>query len=131
MNTMLTAARTVLSKYVTFEGRASRSELWWLVLCVFIIFAVTQIIDGAVILLILRFEAFQEGGGQPLSSIIALLIILPNIAVGVRRMHDIGRSGWWLLIALIPIIGSLILLFFYIQPCEDGSNQFGPPQPPD
>ena len=124
-----TAVKSVLSKYATCGGRASRSEFWWWVLATFLFFAVVQIIDGAVILPILGFEAFQEDGGQPLSMIFALLLIIPNIAVAVRRLHDTGRSGWWLLLALIPILGTLIILYFYIQPSEDGSNDYGAPHP--
>ncbi|MEP0484811.1 MAG: DUF805 domain-containing protein, partial [Roseobacter sp.] len=65
MNSMIKAARTVLSKYVTFSGRASRSEFWWWILAVFIVLFICQIIDGALILPLLGFEAFQQEGGTP------------------------------------------------------------------
>ncbi|MEP1199719.1 DUF805 domain-containing protein [Tateyamaria sp.] len=129
MNSMKTAARTVLSKYATFSGRASRSEFWWWILAVFIVLIICQLIDGALILPLLGFEAFQAEGGTPLSVIVSLLVILPNIAVAVRRLHDTGRVGWWLLIGLVPVIGALILIYFYVQPSEEETNQFGPPQP--
>lgn len=126
MEQMNQAVRAVLSKYATFEGRASRSEFWWWVLAVFLVLIVTQVIDGALIAPLLGFSAFAPEAGQPLSFLVALGIILPNLAVGVRRLHDTGRSGWWILIGLIPLIGTLILLYFYIQPSEQGDNAYGP-----
>ncbi|MEL6809154.1 MAG: DUF805 domain-containing protein [Pseudomonadota bacterium] len=129
MNSMITATRTVLSKYVTFSGRASRSEFWWWVLALFIVLFICQMVDGLLILPLLGFEAFQPEGGTPLSFIVSLLVILPNIAVAIRRLHDTGRVGWWVLIGLVPIVGALVLIYFYIQPSEENANQFGPPQP--
>lgn len=119
----------VLSKYVTFSGRASRSEFWWWILALCILLFIAAIIDGAIILPMLGFDAFQEEGGQPLSVLVSLAIFLPNITVGVRRLHDTGRIGWWLLIGLIPVVGLLVLIYFYVQPSEDGGNQYGAPQP--
>ncbi len=127
MEKMILAVRTALSKYATFTGRASRPEFWWWVLAVFLILIVTQIIDGAIIAPILGFSAFQPEGGQPLSVLVSLGLILPNIAVGVRRLHDTGRSGWWILIGLIPVIGTLVLIYFYVQPSEEGANDYGSP----
>lgn len=129
MNSLAIATRTVLSKYATFSGRATRSEFWWWALAVLIIFAVTRLVDGAVILPALGFEAFQDEGGQPLSVVVALILIIPNMAVGVRRLHDIGRTGWWLLLGLVPVVGTLVLIYFYIQPSDAEENQFGPARP--
>lgn len=129
MNSLIQASRIVLSKYVTFTGRASRSEFWWWFLALALVMLVTRLIDGAVIAPMLGFLAFQEEAGQPLSMLVALGALLPNIAVGIRRLHDTGRVGWWLLIGLIPIIGGLVLLYFYVQPSEEGENRFGAPEP--
>jgi len=126
MSAPMTAAKTVLSKYATFSGRATRSEFWWWVLCAFIILSLTQVIDGALIAPMLGFEAFEENAGQPLSFLFALGLIFPNIAVGARRLHDIGKSGWWLLIGLIPVLGTLVLIYFYVQPSAPETNEFGP-----
>lgn len=126
MGQMALAVRAVLSKYATFEGRAPRSEFWWWALAVFLMFIVTRLIDGALVAPLLGFSAFAPEAGQPLSLLLALGIILPNIAVGVRRLHDTGRSGWWILIGLIPLIGTLVLLYFYIQPSEGDENSYGP-----
>lgn len=129
MNSLIIATRTVLSKYVTFSGRASRSEFWWWFLALCILLLIARIIDGALIAPMLGFGAFQEESGQPLSVLLALAVLLPNIAVGIRRLHDTGRVGWWLLIGLIPVVGTLVLLYFYVQPSEDSDNQYGAPQP--
>lgn len=126
MEQMSHAVRTVLSKYATFQGRAPRSEFWWWVLAIFLLLLVTRLIDGALVAPSLGFSAFAPEAGQPLSFLVALGVIVPNIAVGVRRLHDTGRSGWWILIGLIPLIGTLILLYFYIQPSEQGDNAYGP-----
>ena len=122
---MQTAVKTVLGKYATFSGRASRSEFWWFTLAVLIFSIIVSIIDGAVVAPMLGFEAFADEAGEPLRVIESLVLLLPSLAVAVRRLHDIDRSGWWYLIIVIPIIGPLVLLYWYIQPGTDGSNQFG------
>ncbi|MBR0557138.1 DUF805 domain-containing protein [Ciceribacter sp. L1K23] len=109
-----TAVRTVLSKYATFNGRASRPEFWWFVLFVFLVNIVTSIIDSVIF------------GTPLLNSIAALGLLLPQLAVGARRLHDTDRSGWWLLIAFIPLIGWIVLIYFNIQPSQQGDNRFGP-----
>ena len=98
------AISTCFSKYVTFTGRASRSEFWWFFLFQIIVLIVTGMISSI------------------LYGIAALAMLLPGIAVGVRRLHDIGKTGWLMLIALIPIVG-LLLLYWFAQP-SDGPNQF-------
>jgi uncharacterized membrane protein YhaH (DUF805 family) len=112
--TMQEAVRSVLSKYATFEGRAARSEFWWWFLAIIIASIVAGLIDG------LLFPNIQL-----LSLLLGLAIIVPNLAVGARRLHDIDRTGWWLLIGLLPIIGTLVLLWFFIQKGTEGTNRFG------
>lgn len=122
---MLHAMQTVFSKYATFSGQAARPEFWWWTLFVFLVLIVTRIIDYAVVMPMLGADALQRQDGQPLSMIVLLALLLPSLAVAVRRLHDTGRSGWWLLIGLIPIVGNLVLLWFYIQP-----GKAGPPSVP-
>lgn len=115
------AIRTCLSKYVDFSGRAARSEYWWWVLFVVLGSFVFGFIDGAI------FGAAPDG--RPISilgGLWSLALLLPSIAVGVRRLHDRDMVGWWLLLAFIPIVGSLILIFFFVQRGTDGTNRFGP-----
>ena len=112
-----TAVRTVLlQKYVNFSGRAMRSEYWWYVLFVVIVAVVLAIIDNLVI------------GASLLGSIWSLATLLPSLGVSVRRLHDLDKSGWWLLLGFIPLIGALVLLYWFCQPGTPGDNRFGPPQ---
>ncbi len=122
---MSAAVKHVLSNYAVFSGRAPRSEYWWWILAIVILFTVLGLIDGALIAPMLGFEPFQPEAGRPLSLVFSLGLLLPNIAVSVRRLHDTDRSGWWMLLALIPVLGSLVLIFFYVQPGTDGANRFG------
>lgn len=119
------AIRTVLSKYATFSGRAARPEYWWWVLFAFLVNVATSLIDGAVIAPALGFAYFAEEAGQPLTFLMVLALLLPNLAVGARRLHDMDRSGWWQLIALVPFIGVLVLIYWMVQRGTDGSNRFG------
>lgn len=123
------AVRRVLSKYATFSGRASRPEFWWWMLAAFVVIALAGVLDRAVMAPLLGFSAADENAGQPLTTILSLVLLLPNISVAVRRLHDGNRTGWWLLIALVPILGALVLVYFYIQPSDTGRNGFGDPDP--
>jgi len=123
--TFTEAVRTVLSKYATFSGRAGRPEFWWWVLATFLLMAVAQLIDGGLIAPLTGAAAFSDEVGQPVSILVSLAIVLPNLAVAFRRLHDTDRSGWWILIGLVPVVGFLVLLWFYIQPGTEGANRFG------
>ena len=126
---ILQAAKRVLSRYARFSGRASRAELWWWVLGWFVLIAFTRFIDASVIAPVLGFATFAPEAGQPLSVLVSLALLLPNLAVGARRLHDIGRTGWWLCIGIVPAVGALILIYFYVQPTQPGENRFGSPDP--
>ncbi len=89
---------------------------------------VTQLIDAFVIAPALGFQPGAENAGQPLSLVLSLALLLPAVAVAVRRLHDIGRTAWWLLIGFVPLVGALVLLWFYTRP-SDGPNAWGAPQP--
>ena len=132
--TMGEAIRSVLGKYATFSGRAARPEFWWWVLALFLASAVVSLIDVFVIAPMLGYdssalppEAADMGPPQPLSALLGLAVILPNLAVAARRLHDTGRTAWWLLLGLVPVIGILVLIWFYIQPSDEGPNDYGPP----
>jgi uncharacterized membrane protein YhaH (DUF805 family) len=116
------AVRSVLSRYVQFGGRARRAEYWWFVLFTVLVGIVTSILDSA---LGTDFEGSAMSGG--LFGLIAnLALLLPSLAVAVRRLHDTDRSGWWILIGLIPLIGAIVLLVFFVQDGTSGPNRFGP-----
>ena len=108
----------VLKQYAVFRGRARRKEYWMFVLINFII--------GVVLGLISPTSGDPANGQSLLLSIYTLAMLLPSIAVGVRRLHDIGRTGWWMLISLIPLIGVLVLIVFFVQDSEPKENQYGP-----
>ncbi len=112
------AVKTVLANYAKFEGRSGRSEYWWWVLAYFLAAIAAAFVGGVL------------GMGELVVNILTLALLVPNIAVGMRRFHDIGKSGWWLLIGLIPLIGWIAVIYFAVQP-SDGPNQYGEgPQPP-
>ena len=103
-----------LSKYVEFSGRSRRKELWTFVLVNFVISIILSVLDS-----------IMGMGIGFIGTLFSLAIILPSIAVGVRRLHDIGKEGWWLLIGLIPVIGWIVLIYFYVQDSEPGANAYG------
>jgi uncharacterized membrane protein YhaH (DUF805 family) len=109
----------VLKKYATFSGRARRKEYWMFVLFNIIFSIVATVIDNLL-------GTTQESGYGILSSIYSLAVLVPGLAVSVRRLHDIGKSGWWLLIALIPLIGAIWLLVLTVTDSQPGDNEYGP-----
>ncbi len=124
------AARSVLSQFATFTGRASRSDYWWWVLAYVLALFAIGLVDTFVIAPSLGFNITDENAGQPLSMLFVLAMFLPNLAVSVRRLHDLNKSGWWLLLGLLPVVGVLVLLYWIIQRGTEGSNDFGSdPQP--
>lgn len=126
------AITTCFGKYVSFQGRARRSEFWWFYLFVVIVSLITQLVDQVIGLWIYRFsfdqngEVVQAGGFGILSTIWFLVILLPMLSVMVRRLHDTDRSGWWWWLNLLCCIGPIVLLVFYILPGTQGANRFGP-----
>ena len=104
-----------LKNYTTFTGRARRKEYWYFVLVQFIILIVAQIIDAIL------------GTEFVFYAIVALALFIPSLAAAVRRLHDTGRSGWWFLIALIPLIGTILLIIWLASDTKQGKNQWGQP----
>lgn len=122
---MTTAVKTVFSKFYTFTGRASRPEFWWYYLFIIILYIIAALIEGMVVHPLLGFEPYAPEAGQPLQVILTIAIFLPTLAVAIRRLHDIDRSGWWYLVGLVPIIGTLALLWWFTRPSSEGPNRFG------
>ena len=142
-------AKRPIQKYADFSGRAPRAEFWWWVLALIVASIVVRIIDNILGMKIV-------GAYGPLSLILALGLIVPNIAVSVRRLHDTDRTGWWILLPIVPyciafalggsamlsgsttglgtagiflLIGAacaLVLLVFYVMAGTPGDNRFGP-----
>lgn len=123
------AVNSVLARYAVFHGRSGRAEFWWWVLAYLILITITRVIDAILLGPVLGLIPFAPDPGQPLSVLCTLALLVPNLAVAVRRLHDVGRSGWWLLLLLIPLVGVLVLIFWAIQPGQPGPNEFGSPGP--
>jgi uncharacterized membrane protein YhaH (DUF805 family) len=114
------AIRQQIDNVLTFNGRASRSAYWWYALALFIVDVVLQIISGV-------------AGSSALTVLVSLILLvvgLSGLSVGIRRLHDTDKSGWWILIGLIPIIGGITLIVFFASAGAQGSNRFGPQPPP-
>jgi len=97
----------VLKKYTVFAGRARREEFWLFALVSFVISFVLSFLG-------------------PLGFLYGLGVMVPSLALGARRLHDTGRSGWWQLIGIIPLVGVIVLIIFAVQDSQPGENQFGP-----
>jgi uncharacterized membrane protein YhaH (DUF805 family) len=109
----------VLKKYTVFSGRAQRAEYWYFILFNMLVGIALSMIDQATG----TFD--QETGAGLLGGLYSLGVLLPGIAVAVRRLHDTGRSGWWMFILLIPIIGWIALFIFMVQDSDAGRNEYG------
>ena len=104
----------VLKKYAVFDGRAHRTEFWLFFLFSFIISFFLGVIVGLV------------GSLWFITTLYALAVLIPGLAVSARRLHDTNRSGWWILTGLVPILGWIALLIFYVEDSRPGANQYGP-----
>ena len=103
------STKSCLRQYAVFAGRATRPEFWWFMLACVLAISLAEWLVG---------EGF--------SGLVTLAVLLPALAVTARRLHDIGRSGWWMLIAWVPVVGIFIALYWYVQPSEPFENKYGP-----
>ena len=107
-------------KYAVFSGRAGRPEYWVFSLVNIVISLVLSFVDGA----IGTYDPQTEIGA--LGVVFSLVILLPALAVSVRRLHETGRSGWWMLLLLLPLLGALVILVFMLLASNEGENEYGP-----
>jgi uncharacterized membrane protein YhaH (DUF805 family) len=107
------AVGSCLRGYVRFSGRAARSEFWWFALFDLLCSLVAGFLDALVYTNIFGL-------------LVDVLLVLPGLAVSVRRLHDDGRTGWWVLLSIVPVIGWIILLIWYVRRGTIGDNRFGP-----
>ncbi|QBQ39796.1 DUF805 domain-containing protein [Sphingobacterium psychroaquaticum] len=115
--------KVVRDNYTNFNGRARRKEYWMFVLFNIIISGALSLVDRIFGLTYGDTSPYQSG---VLSSIYALAVLLPSIAVAVRRLHDTNKSGWFLLVAFIPFVGWIYLIYLFIKEGDRGQNQYGP-----
>lgn len=111
------SVKICLSKYADFSGRARRSEYWWFFLFNVLVSIVASIIDAIL--------GTRSGNFGVIEGIASLALLLPGLAVGARRLHDTTKSGWWLLIGLIPCVGLIVLIIFFVQDSHP-DNKYGP-----
>lgn len=104
----------VIKNYVGFSGRATRTEYWMFVLVNFIVSLIAMLID------------YVLGSWRIIYYLYTLAIFLPSLAVLVRRLHDIGRTGWWMLIVLVPLLGWIVLIIYACTDSQDRENAYGP-----
>lgn len=111
--TIQEALARAFKNYATFSGRANRGEFWWFVLAQILISLGLSVVE------------LMLTGTDVLASLWSLAVFLPSLAITARRLHDIDRSAWWLLLILLPLIGALVLIFFCVQRGENRPNRFG------
>ena len=102
-------------KYADFNGRALRSEYWYFVLFTYILQLVLGVVASA-----------APSLGNAILGLVMLALIVPSLAVGARRLHDLNKSGWWQLLVFLPLIGIIVLIVFYCTEGNPGANRFGP-----
>jgi uncharacterized membrane protein YhaH (DUF805 family) len=112
------AVASCLSNYVTFEGRADRAEFWWWMLFVVAVWVIIWAVGGAVM-------GVDSGAGAVAGGLFILAAFLPSLAAAVRRLHDSDRTGWWLLLVALPVVGWLVVIYVLARPGTMGPNQFG------
>jgi uncharacterized membrane protein YhaH (DUF805 family) len=113
------AVNSVLRQYAIFRGRARRAEYWWFFLFTVLVSIVAGIIDAGL-------GTTTQSGVGLIGSVASLALLLPSLAVTVRRLHDTDRSGWWVLAFLIPIVGWVLWLVFMLSDSNPHQNRFGP-----
>lgn len=123
-----TAISTCFSKYVTFSGRATRSEFWFFILFLWLGALVLTFVDSFLFGTVVTDGAsFSASTNTPyLSGLFMLVTFLPAISVAVRRLHDVGRSGWWYWIGFVPLVGIIVLIVFSVTDGTRGPNAYGP-----
>lgn len=107
--------RALTVNYCNFNGRSSRSEYWWYALAMLILNVILTLITG-----------HYETASAVIGTIVGLALLLPGLGLAVRRMHDINKSGWWILINLIPVVGNIIFIIFACKDSDPYPNQYGP-----
>ncbi|HEX3329994.1 MAG TPA: DUF805 domain-containing protein [Gaiellales bacterium] len=104
----------VIKQYAVFHGRAGRPEYWWFTLINFIISVALDVV-------------LRGAAGQLIGAIYGLAVLLPSIGVAIRRLHDTNRTGWWLLVGIIPVVGWVWIIVLLALAGDDGPNRYGPP----
>ena len=118
------AVKSFWSNYSTFKGRSRRSEYWWIQLFL----VLTNLVVAAIDLALMNGDVdrfIANGGGGIVGLVWILVTIVPALAVLVRRLHDTGKSGWWVLIGFVPFVGTIVLFVFSVLDSDAGDNKYG------
>ncbi len=110
--------KALAQNYCNFSGRASRSEYWW--------YALFTMILGVVIGFVLGIFGAGSTAVSVIQGLVSLALLLPGLGLCVRRLHDISKSGWWIFISLVPLLGAILLIIWFCKPSDAGMNQYGP-----
>lgn len=108
--------RGLVENYCNFTGRASRSEYWWF----YLFTALVGMVAGGIS------APFGETFSEIFTYAVALVLFLPSFGITFRRLHDIGKSGWWWLLGFIPLVGAIILIVWFCRQSQEGDNEYGP-----
>ncbi len=119
------AVSNVLANFAEFRGRAGRHEFWWWCAFAFCVLLLTLLIDNTVSATLLGFEMFSMRSGHPVTALCAVLLALPTLAVAGRRLHDVGRSSWWLMAGFVPVLGNVYLAWLLSRPTSTRDNRYG------
>ena len=110
--------KALAQNYCNFSGRASRSEYWW--------YALFTMILSVVIGFVLGIFGAGSTAVSVIQGLVSLALLLPGLGLCVRRLHDISKSGWWIFISLVPLLGAILLIVWFCKPSDPGMNQYGP-----
>ncbi len=119
------SVKQFFSRYTDFRGRTPRSGYWWVVLFLVLGSFVMWALDMVLFQGMYPQDLLDQGLG-PVSLLFIAATFIPNLALGFRRLHDTNRSAWWLLIGLVPFVGAVVLIVFYLLPSTPGDNNYGP-----
>ena len=111
---MVDALKLYIQNYTNFNGRSTRSEYWYAALGIYVVDLVLLLLGKVLVIFTI------------LASLLSLATIVPSLAICIRRLHDIGKSGWWYLLGFVPIVGWIILIIWFIRDSQPGDNQWGP-----
>lgn len=134
---MINATKSYFTNYVNFKGRTSRADYWWTMLGIFLLTFIIAFIAGLIFGIpevptsyatpqeaIEFLKSYFTHGYVVVLMIWSLVLILPSLAICVRRLHDINKSGWWYLLNLVPYVGGIVLFIFYLLPSVKEGNRF-------
>ncbi len=117
--------KVVTTQYVDFNGRTARTPFWYYVLAYVVLYVAASILDSVFVGAAFTPFGVMYYNPRPITGLLVLALLLPTLGISVRRLHDINKSGWWILIGLIPVVGWLVLIYWYAQHGTKGTNPFG------